>query len=123
MNIQMPLDVTSGTELTMRNTSKKGSVTDIDAKTRASAHKVATEFEAMFAGMMLKSMRSSVAPDKLTGGGRGEEIFQSMLDQEYASAIARQGSLGIAQTIEQQLLEDARRQGAAAARRNSAGNL
>ena len=114
-------DITPGADQNMKNIVKKGAATEVDSKTRASAHKVATEFEAMFAGMMLKSMRSSVTPDKLTGGGRGEEVFQSLLDQEYASAIAQQGSLGIAQTIEKQLLEDARRQSAIAARRNSGG--
>jgi len=96
-------------------------LTEPDAKARASAHKVATEFEAMFAGMMLKSMRSSIAPDKLTGGGKGEEVFQSLLDQEYASAIAQQGSLGIAKSIEKVLLEDASRQEAAVSRRTSGG--
>jgi peptidoglycan hydrolase FlgJ len=90
-----------------------------DAKTRSSARKVAREFEAMFTGMMLKSMRSTSGPDKLTGGGRGEEVFQSLLDQEYAIAISQQGNMGLAQTIEKQLLEDARRQAASAARRNA----
>lgn len=83
-----------------------------DAKTRASARKVAQEFEAMFTGMIIKSMRSTAGPDKLTGGGRGEEIFSSLLDQEYAMAIARQGGMGLGQTIEKQLLEDARRKSA-----------
>jgi flagellar protein FlgJ len=101
----------------IRNTAQKGSGAELDAKTRASAHKVATEFEAMFAGMMLKSMRSSTTPDKLTGGGKGEDVFQSLLDQEYATAIAQQGSLGIAKTIEKQLLDDERRKAAASARR------
>ena len=120
MDVKMiPPDIWAGSGQNLKNIAKKGSGTEPDAKTRASAHKVATEFEAMFAGMMLKSMRSSITPDKLTGGGRGEEVFQSLLDQEYATAIAQQGSMGIAQTIEKQLLEDARRQSAAAARRNS----
>ncbi len=90
-----------------------------DAKTRTSARKVAQEFEAMFTGMMLKSMRSTSGPDKLTGGGRGEEVFQSLLDQEYATAISQQGSMGLAQVIEKQLLDDARRQAASAARRTA----
>lgn len=68
------------------------------------ARKVAREFEAMFVGMMLKSMRETVGKDPLTGGGRGEEIFRSMLDQEYASAIAAGGGIGLASVIEKQLL-------------------
>lgn len=80
-----------------------------DDKVRKSAQKVAREFEAMFAGFMVKSMRETVGKDSLTGGGRGEEIFRSMLDQEYAQAIAAQGTLGIAKNIENQLIEDNRR--------------
>ena len=72
------------------------------------ARKVAREFEAMFVGMMLKSMRDTVGKNELTGGGKGEEIFQSMLDQEYATAIATsQGGIGLAAMIEKQLVRDA----------------
>nr|WP_041971633.1 rod-binding protein [Geobacter sp. OR-1] len=112
-------DTLGSTMQTPRNAVGKAAGAEPDAKTRAAAHKVATEFEAMFAGMMVKSMRSSSTPDKLTGGGHGEEVFQSLLDQEYASAIAKQGGLGIAKTIEKQLLDDARRHLPATGRRNN----
>ena len=68
------------------------------------ARKAAREFEALFVGMMLKSMRDTVGKDKLTGGGEGEEIYRSLLDQEYANAVAKQGSLGLAGIIEKQLV-------------------
>jgi flagellar protein FlgJ len=81
----------------------------IDAeKNNAAAKKVAKEFEAMFVSMMLKSMRETVGKDKLTGGGHGEEIYRSLLDQEYARAVAENGGLGLARTIEAQLLSDDR---------------
>lgn len=112
-------DMNRGIEQDLRRAKTRNTGAEPDAKTRASARKVAREFEAMFTGMMLKSMRSTSGPDKLTGGGRGEEVFQSMLDQEYATAISQQGSVGLAQTIEKQLLDDARRQASAAARRIS----
>jgi flagellar protein FlgJ len=69
----------------------------------AQAKKVAQEFEAMFVGMMLKSMRETVGKDKLTGGGHGEETFRSLLDQEYAAAATRNGGVGLAQMIEKEL--------------------
>lgn len=69
----------------------------------AAAKKVATEFEAMFIGMMLKSMRDTVGKDKLTGGGHGEETFRSLLDQEYAAVAARGGGIGLSQMIEKEL--------------------
>ena len=69
----------------------------------AQAKKVAQEFEAMFVGMMLKSMRETVGKDKLTGGGHGEETFRSLLDQEYAATASRNGGVGLAKMIEQEL--------------------
>lgn len=71
-----------------------------DGKEKAQARKVAQEFEALFIGMMLKSMRSTVGEDKLLGGGHGEEMYRSLLDQEYATAAARRGGLGLAAIIE-----------------------
>lgn len=65
--------------------------------------KVAREFEAMFVAMMLKSMRETVGKDSLTGGGRGEETFRSLLDQEYANAAVKGGGIGLAGTIEREL--------------------
>jgi len=120
MDIKAALpDMNRGIDQELHGAKRRNPGVEPDAKTRASARKVAREFEAMFTGMMLKSMRSTSGPDKLTGGGRGEEVFQSMLDQEYATAISQQGSVGLAQTIEKQLLDDARRQASAAARRIS----
>lgn len=69
----------------------------------AQVKKVAGEFEAMFVGMMLKSMRGTVGEDKLTGGGRGEETFRSLLDQEYANEAAKSGSIGLARMLEKEM--------------------
>lgn len=86
---------------------------------RKAAKKVAQEFESVFVGMMMKSMRETVGKDSLTGGSRGEEIFRSLLDQEYATAFAARGGIGLAPMIEKQLLADpaggARKQAAGAA--------
>lgn len=73
-------------------------------KERAAVKKVAQEFEALFVTMMLKSMRSTVGQDQLTGGGRGEETFRSLLDQEYASAAVRGGGVGLAPVLERELM-------------------
>ena len=66
--------------------------------------KVAREFESLFIGMMLKSMRATVGKDTLTGGGHGEEVYRSLLDQEYATAMSSGGGLGLRKTIEEQLV-------------------
>ena len=74
-------------------------------KERVAARKAAREFEALFVGMMLKSMRETVGKDMLAGKGQSDEIYRSLLDQEYARAIAEQGGLGLAKMIEAQLIE------------------
>jgi len=72
------------------------------------AKKVAREFEAMFVSMMLKSMRETVGKESLTGGGRGEETFRSLLDQEYANAAVEGGGIGLARSIERELVRGER---------------
>jgi flagellar protein FlgJ len=69
------------------------------------AKKVAKEFETLFVGMMLKSMRETVGKDKLTDGGHGEEIYRSLLDQEYAKALTENGGVGLSAMLERQLVK------------------
>jgi len=102
-------DLTAGVEQNFKKKEVLKPGAELDEKTRASARKVSREFEAVFTGFMLKSMRETVGKDTLTGGGRGEEVYRSLLDQEYALTVAQQGSLGLANTIEKQILEDASR--------------
>lgn len=78
-------------------------------KNKVAAKKVAREFEAMFVGMMLKSMRETVGKDKLTGGGHGEEVYQSLLDQEYAKGVVESGGVGLARMIEKQLVRQGKK--------------
>jgi|APHig6443717497_1056834.scaffolds.fasta_scaffold33710_2 flagellar protein FlgJ len=76
-----------------------------DAK-RKQLKKISQDFESLFTGMMLKSMRATVPQDKLTGGGNAEETYRSMLDQEYAAAASKRGGNGsIASMIEKELLK------------------
>ena len=73
-------------------------------KERVAARKAGREFESLFVGMMLKSMRETVGKDMLAGKGQSEEIYRSLLDQEYAKAVVEQGGLGLAKVIEAQLI-------------------
>lgn len=76
------------------------------------AHKDATQiralaedFEAFFAGLVFDEMTAGMEPDEVTGGGAGEEMFRSLLNQEFGKAVARGGSLGIADIVQRQLLQ------------------
>ena len=84
-------------------TSRQGAGSAAGKSDRA-AVKVAKEFESLFVGMMLKSMRDTVGKDKLTSGGRGEEVYGSLLDQEYAKALTEHGGIGLSAMLEQQIV-------------------
>lgn len=72
---------------------------------RKELKKISQDFEAMFNGMMLKAMRSTVPEDKVTGGGKAEETYRFLLDQEYANAASRNsGPGGLASMVEKELL-------------------
>jgi flagellar protein FlgJ len=77
----------------------------VSEKDRIAAKKVARDFEALFTGMMLKTMRETVGKDSLTNGGHGEEVYRSLLDQEYAKAMSAGQGLGLAKNIEAYLLK------------------
>lgn len=93
------LDQTAKVERPLKNSAASAD------KSKAEVKKAAHDFEAMFASLMLKSMRSTVGKDPLTGGGSGEEIYRSLLDQEYASIMASGDGMGLAKVIEQQLAD------------------
>lgn len=66
----------------------------------------AEEFEAMFVTEMLKPMFDSIEEtDPMFGGSHGEKIFKSLMIDEYGKNIAANGGIGIADSIEAQLLQ------------------
>ncbi|MBC7660368.1 MAG: rod-binding protein [Chitinophagaceae bacterium] len=65
--------------------------------------KLSKEFESIFMEIVLKSMRDSVDKSKFIDGGNGEQIFQSMLDTEYAKNLANQNMTGLSTSIEDHL--------------------
>ena len=71
----------------------------------ASAKKAATDFEAFFATQMLNSMFAGVKANSVFGGGHGEEMFQSIMMDNYGKEIAKQGKLGIADSVMKSLLQ------------------
>ncbi len=68
--------------------------------------KVAEEFETVFVGIMLKSMRAATPGDELFGGNAMEQ-YEQLHDQQLATSIGRQGGFGIADMVERQLREQA----------------
>lgn len=64
----------------------------------------AKEFEAVFVTEMLKPMFSGLKPDPMFGGGKGEEIFQGFMLQEYGKNIAEHHSIGIADHVKAEMI-------------------
>jgi peptidoglycan hydrolase FlgJ len=69
-----------------------------------SVRQAAQEFEAVFMNTMLSQMFAGLETDGPFGGGQGEEMFRSLLIEEYGSNIAAAGGIGIADDIARELL-------------------
>lgn len=75
----------------MRNTQSQGDQPSDHQKLA----EVANQFEALFVKAFLSSARSAQLADSLLNN-EGSRTFNSMLDSEYANALAQRESLGIA---------------------------
>lgn len=64
----------------------------------------AQDFEAVFISQMLEHMFEGVNSNAVTGGGEAEEIYQSMMIDEYGKIIAGRGGVGLADHVKRQLL-------------------
>lgn len=65
----------------------------------------AREFEAMFVSEMMAHMFEGLDADPMFGGGQGEEMFRSMLVQEYGKLAAQGPGLGISGQIKSMMIE------------------
>ena len=66
--------------------------------------KQCTEFESFLYNSMLKSMRNTVPEDGLFSGGNAENIYRSMLDQQYSQMMSKKMDSGIADALYNQLM-------------------
>lgn len=71
----------------------------------AAVQKTAKDFEAFFVTQMLEHMFKDVPVDGFFGGGKSEEIWRSMLLQQYGRAIADRGGIGIADMVSREMLK------------------
>ena len=66
--------------------------------------RAAEEFEAVFIAQMMAPMFEGLETDELFGGGAGEDIYRSILVEEYGKSIARAGGIGLSDTIQREIL-------------------
>lgn len=69
----------------------KSSTSKIDA--------VASDFEAQFVSQMMGSMFNTIDRDEETGGGDAEDVYQSLLVNEYGKIVAKTGGVGVADYV------------------------
>jgi Rod binding domain-containing protein len=70
----------------------------------AGARKTAEDFAAFFFSQSLESVFSNMGSDKMFGGGSGEEVYKSLLTQEYGKVMARSAGAGLADTVQREIL-------------------
>ena len=71
----------------------------------AAIDKAANEFESVFISQFLGAMFSGIKTDGITGGGQGEEMFRSLMVDQYAAGLQGQGGFGLAAQVKAQMLK------------------
>lgn len=69
----------------------------------AALKKTAQDFEEIFVNMLLKSMRSTIGDSGLMEKSNQRDIFEGMLDEEFAKNISKAGGIGIQEMMIKQL--------------------
>lgn len=72
---------------------------------RANVDKAAQDYEAMFLSQMFQHMFAGVSTDGMFGGGHAEEMFRSMMVDEYSKLVSRSGGVGIADSVRGEMLK------------------
>ncbi|HSZ74379.1 MAG TPA: rod-binding protein [Rhizomicrobium sp.] len=72
--------------------------------TIAAAKKAAQQFESVFVSEFLGSMFEGISTDGPFGGGQGEEMFRSLMLDQYGKEIVARGGFGLSASITKQLL-------------------
>lgn len=81
------------------------SLTAANAKNVKDARKAAEEFEGFFISQFLEEMFRGIKTDGPFGGGQAENIYRSLMVQEYGKSIAANGGLGIADSVYRSIIE------------------
>jgi flagellar protein FlgJ len=72
----------------------------------AQLRKAAQDFESVFLGHMLKTMRSTSVSTPGMAGGTGGRMYRDLLDDELAKSISRGGGLGLADVLVRDLVRN-----------------
>lgn len=71
---------------------------------KTEVRQAAEEFEAVFLNTMLQNMFTGLGEGGTWGKGHGADAWQSLLIDEYARTIAESGGIGLADSVERELI-------------------
>ncbi len=75
-------------------------------KNEAKLRETAQDFEAIFIRQMFKEMRNTVHHEGVIETDSASDTYDQMLDMEAARIASRQGGIGLADLMMQQLMKD-----------------
>jgi Rod binding domain-containing protein len=75
----------------------------IDPQKKAKLQKAVKEFESVFVGYILKTMRGTVQKSDLAGDDFGGDVLEGLFDTEMARHISGQSGLGIGEMLYKQM--------------------
>ena len=74
------------------------------AATLAAAKKAGKDYEGVFISEFMGQMFNGISTDGPFGGGQGEQMFRSLMLDQYGKQIASRGGFGLSDAITKQLL-------------------
>jgi len=91
LNIPLPLS-----EASVRARLEVRGMPEAKSADGARLEQVLRDFESLLLEQMLKEMRNTVPESPLFGKDRGREIFNELLDGQYARQMENRGGIGLA---------------------------
>ena len=73
--------------------------------TPAEARRLGEEFESLLLAQMLGPVFDQIKADSLFGGGPGEEMYRSLLVDQYAKRMVQAGGVGVAASVQETILK------------------
>ncbi len=93
------------TSLAMMQATQAKNLSSAEARNLKNIEEQAKDFEAVFITEMIKPMFEGIETNEMFGGGKGEEIFNGMMIDEYGKNIASLDILGIQTQVKNKLIE------------------
>lgn len=94
----------STTAATTAQASPLDALQGVDTGDKTAVRKAAEDFEAVFLNNILQNMFTGLESGGTWGKGHGADAWQSLLIDEYSRTISAAGGIGLADSVEKELL-------------------